>query len=137
MRHRRFPWLATALFGVLLGCGDLKDIFSLQRGLAQEFQTNAINVNLSNSAYLTIVFSNSAAASLPDSERAVFARRVAEFVRDHYPQYQQLSSISVGFASVRGGGGFSISRTDVPYRFTPAELGPPRQPKEATVPKAA
>lgn len=128
--------MTIVALGALLACADLKDIFSLQRGLAQEFHTNAINVNLSNSAYLTIVFSNSPAAALPDSERAVFARRVAEFVRDHYPKYEQLTSIDVGFAAVRGGAGISFTKTDVPYRFTPVELGPPKQPKAELVPKA-
>jgi hypothetical protein len=128
--------IGIAGIGAVLACADLKDIFSLQRGLAQEFHTNAINVTLSNSSYLTILFTNSPSAALPDSERAVFARRVAEFVRDHYPKYEQLTSIDVGFAAVHGAAGISFSKTDVPYRFTPAQLGPPKQPKTDLVPKA-
>src|SRR5438552_1295893 len=69
-------------------------------------------------------------------EQSAFARRVAEYVRDHYAHYDQLQSIQVGFASVKGVG-ITVSSTRIPYRFTPSELGPPRQPKNAIVPKAA
>ncbi|SRR6266568_2227411 len=119
-----------------LGCADLKDMVSLQQGLAREFHTSAINVSLNNSAYLTVVFSNSPVADWSEGEQSAFARRVAEYVRDHYAHYDQLQSIQVGFASVKGVG-ITVSSTRIPYRFTPSELGPPRQPKNAIVPKAA
>ncbi len=118
------------------GCADLKDILSLQQGLAREFQTSAISVNLNNSAYLTVTFSNAPIADQPEAEQAAFARRVAEYVRDHYAHYAQLQSIQVGFASVKGVG-ITFTRTRVPYRFTPSELGPPQPPKATSTPKAA
>ncbi len=117
-----------------LGCADLKDIFSLQRDLSHEFQTSAINVTINNSAYLTIVFTNSPVADLSEPEQSAFARRVAEYVRDHYARYDQLRSIDVGFASVKGVG-VTFTRTRIPYRFTPGELGPPQRPKEGIAPK--
>ena len=118
------------------GCADLKDILSLQQGLAREFQTSAISVNLNNSAYLTVVFSNSPVADSSDAAQSAFARRVAEYVRDHYPHYDQLQSIQVGFASMKGVG-ITFTSTRIPYQFTPSELGMPSQPKSATVPKSA
>ena len=119
-----------------LGCADLKDILSLQRGLSRAFQTSAISVNINNSAYLTIVFTNSPVADLSEPEQSVFARRVAEYVRDHYARYDQLRSIDVRFASVKGVG-VTFTRTRIPYRFTPSELGPAQPPKESIAPKAA
>ena len=120
-----------ALLGALVACADLKDMLSLQRGLAQEFQTEAISININNSVNMTILFSNSPVAQSSDSEQSVFARRVGEFVRDRYPKYDQLQTIAVGFSSVRGTGAFHITNTRVPFRFTPQGLGPPR-----TVPTA-
>jgi hypothetical protein len=123
--------LALGLISLaLIGCADLKDLLSLQQGLSQEFAPSAINVNLNNSAYLTVMFSNSPVADLPEVERAAVARRVAEYVRDHYAHYDQLQSIQVGFAKVKGVG-ITFTSTQIPYQFTPSELGPPRLPKGA------
>ena len=135
MRSSRGLLSVVTLAGAL-GCADLKDIFSLQRDLSHEFQTSAINVTINNSAYLTIVFTNSPVADLSEPEQSAFARRVAEYVRDHYARYDQLRSIAVGFASVKGVG-VTFTRTRIPYRFTPGELGPPQRPKEAIAPKVA
>jgi hypothetical protein len=110
---------------------------SLQQGLAQEFKTSAINVNIENSTSLTILFQNSDTAQLPPDRQAAFARRVAEFVRDHYAHYERLESIQVGFASVKGGFGVRVTSTRVPFRFTPAELGAPRRLKDGAVRKVA
>ncbi len=127
-----------SLLGVAgaFGCADLKDLLSLQQGLAREFETSAIGVNLNNSAYLTVTFSNAPIADQPEPEQAAFARRVAEYVRDHYARYDQLQSIQVGFASVKGVG-ITFTRTRLPYRFTPSELGPPQPSKATSTPKAA
>ena len=119
-----------------LACADLKDLMSLQQGLAAEFQTPAVSVNLSNTAYLTVVFSNSAIADSSEAAQSVFARHVAEYVRDHYPHYDQLQSIQVGFASVKGVG-ITFTSTRIPYRFAPSDLGPAQQPKIPTMRKAA
>lgn len=121
--------LSLLTLAAALGCADLKDIITLQRGLSHEFQTSAISINLNNSRYLTVTFTNSPTADLPEPEQAAFARRVAEYVRDHYARYEQLQSIQVGFSSVKGVG-ITFTSTRIPYRFTPSELGPPLPPKE-------
>jgi hypothetical protein len=128
--------LGLVVVACVFGCADLKELLSLQQGLAREFETSAINVNVNNSAYLTVTFSNAPIADQPEAEQAAFARRVAEYVRDHYAHYDQLQSIQVGFASVKGVG-ITFTRTRVPYRFTPSELGPPQAPKATPAPKAA
>ena len=104
-------------------CADLRDLSALQQDLAREFHHAAVNVNVNNGAYLTVVFQNSQFPSLPDSERAAFARRVAVFVRDHLRGYPRLQSVSVGFASRTGVGPVSYTKSEIPYRFAVAELG--------------
>ena len=114
----------------------MKAILSLQRGLAREFQTSGIGVNLNNSAYLTVTFTNSPVAEASETDQAAFARRVAEYVRDHYARYAQLQSTRVGFSTVKGIG-VRFTSTRIPYQFTPSELGPPQPPKGVPAPKAA
>ncbi len=104
-------------------CADLRDLSALQQDLAREFHHVAVNVNVNNGAYLTVVFQNSQFPSLPDSERAAFAHRVAVFVRDHYRGYARLQNVSVGFASRTGVGPVSYTKSEIPYRFAVGELG--------------
>ena len=60
-----------------LACGDLRELFTLQRGLAAAFHTNAINISLSG-RHLTVMFANSPISELSDSEQGAFARNVAD-----------------------------------------------------------
>ena len=131
-----------ALLGLLTAtstsaCADLKEMMSLQQGLAQEFHTPAINLNLNTSRTLTVVFANSPYADLQSGEQSAFARRVAEYVRDHYAGYARLQRITVGFATVRGGGGMQFSTSRLPYTFTPQDLGAPRPESKPTKPVKA
>ena len=116
-----------ALGVVASGCAEvssLRDLASLQAGLATEFQEPGTSLHLNNRVQLTITFQNSASAELPAAERAALARRVAVYVRDHYPGYAELQTIHVGFVRRVAVGPVTSTRTEVPYRFTPAELGP-------------
>ena len=126
-RHCSAGLLALAALAAA-ACGDLKEVFSLQRGLAHEFNTQAISVNMNTyngNTTITVLFQNSPVAQAPDSEQAALARRVGEYVRDHYSRYAQLQSIDVGFSSVKGGGFVRMTQTRVPFRFTPRDLGEP------------
>ena len=121
--------LRVALLLAAIGCADLKDIFSLQRGLSREFQTNAISINLNNSTDLTVSFTNAPVADSAETARAAFARRVGEFVRDHYPHYDRLQRITVAFSTSSSAGPVRFTRTEAPYRFTHADLGATTLPK--------
>ena len=121
--YRRFALVGTlTLLGLTVACGDIKALLALQQDLMREFQTSSVKVSLGSSR-LTVVFVNSPNADLPESDRAIFARRVAEFVRDHYGAFDQLQSLRVGFETVHGVGGFSVSSSRIPYEFTPSDLG--------------
>src|SRR5258705_13909660 len=110
---------AFVLATLVLGCVDLRELLSLQQGLTKEFNEPGVGVNIHNNANLTVTFSNSSAAGLSDPERAAFARRVAEYVRDHYARYDSLQIIAVGFAAVTKACPVTYTETTVPYRFTP------------------
>jgi hypothetical protein len=116
---------AVAAATLALGCADLRDLLSLQQGLVREFHEPGIGINLNN-ASLTVTFSNSAAADLSEAERVAFARRVAEYVRDHYAHFDTLDGIAVGFATVTKTGPMTFRKTTVPYRFAPRDLAPPK-----------
>src|SRR5439155_26485209 len=104
------------------------ELMSLDLGLIAEFHEQGINVNVYNGHSLTVSFANSPRANEPDSVRAVFARRVAEYVRDHYPygRYSELQSIRVTFNKVSQTDPLTITSTTGAYQFTPADLGAPR-----------
>lgn len=102
----------------------------LQTRLAREFNTPATSVNIMNGVVLTVVLQDAEAASLPDSDRTAFARRVAEFVRDHYRGYARLHTVNVGFATAERTGPRATTATETPYSFATAELGPAPAPAD-------
>lgn len=107
---------------------------TLQQGLAREFNQSAIGINVNNAAYLTVTFASAPAGdSLPDAERAAYARRAAEYVRDHYAHYSLLQSINVRFATVTKTGPVTYTQSSAAYHFTPADLGPPKVSPQKTV----
>jgi hypothetical protein len=112
------------LAGVLLllaACEALSDLNALRLGLQKEFES-AVSVNLTNDRYLAVVFENSEAANLAETERAAFARRVADYVRDNYSSFQQLEEVSVGFRSTRRIGPVGTQKSSAPYVFKRDEL---------------
>lgn len=110
----------VAAWATLAGCGRLSDALALQRTLVHEYHTDAIAVNVDSGAVMTIAFTSSDAAMLAGADRAVFARQVAETVRDHYRAYADLRRITVEFAGT--------SHVNQSYSFTPLQLGAPRTP---------
>lgn len=130
MRSPTMPILLALTLSVA-ACGGFGDMIALQRGLAHEFGTDAIGINVSNNSVLTVTFANTPAATLPDSDRAAFARRVAEYVRDHYPEYPTLAEINVGFSQVHSAGIVTVTNTNVPYTFPTKALGAPHDTTHA------
>jgi len=131
MHHfaRRFRVKSTvlillALTAACIDAGSLRDLMTLQAGIATEFKEPAVSINLMNKVALSVTLQNSPNAKLPPDERAVFARRVALFVRDHYPGYEGLTTVAVGFSTRRGAGPVNFTRTERPYVFKRADLAP-------------
>ena len=128
---RALPLLVATTLAVV-ACAELRDILTLQQGLAKEFNEPAIGININNTS-MTITFANVSADTLPEKDRAAYARRAAEYVRDHYTHYSSLQSVDVRFASVTKTGPVTYTQSSTPYHFTPADLGPPKVSAEKTV----
>jgi hypothetical protein len=124
-RLRRPATLAAALLALALtACGmmgDLRDLSALQTAVAKSYGETAA-VNLSNGKLLTVTFQNSKFATLDGPSRSDFARGVAVFAFTQYARRDSLTSVSIGFRSVKGAGGFTLTTTDVPYSWTATEL---------------
>lgn len=101
--------------------GELRDLRVLSASISTQYGT-AASINLSNGARLTVTFQNSKYSELPDSSREDFARRVAQYAFAQYARRDSLTEIRVGFRSVRGAGGLSVSHSEVPYAWPRAEL---------------
>ncbi len=133
MRIHRLRRAVPVLLLALAGCGDLAALATLQRGIASEFHVADVSVNLKNHDQLTIVLANSPLNAQTPEQRAVTARRVAEYVRDHYARFDSLTTIAIGYGAKQSAGPISVSSTVVPFTFTPAELraAPPAAPHDS------
>jgi hypothetical protein len=109
---------------VLAGCADLQDLRTLASDIGRDFGTANVNIGLNNRVNLTVTFTDLNPAVVPDTAHPAFARRVAEYVRDHYPGYGRLHTVRVAFADQMGAGPVRVTRGTATYEFTPAQLGP-------------
>jgi hypothetical protein len=117
---------------VLASCADLRKVsaefpamLTLQRDLAARFHEPGVSIKWT-ATELRITFVNSRIARLPEGERAATARRVGEFVRDHFARYGELRMIVVGFQSVADYTVVSYSEEQGSYRFSPEDLAQER-----------
>ena len=118
-RIHLLPVLCLAL--ALAGCGDngrLANELSKSYGIANVYYENA------DSTHLRVAFPTSPFAELADSARAGTARKVAEYVRDHFPRYKALDKVTVEFMTRKEteAGGKNVAAR---YPFARAELGEP------------
>lgn len=123
------PGITLLLALSLAGCHFFAQLFALEKGMGARYHATPTSINVNSGTQgtvMTVLFGDSAHVNLPDSDRAVFARDVAEYVRDHYPGYPTLTSVTVGFASTQDYGVVHVTRNQAPYSFTRDELGPAR-----------
>jgi hypothetical protein len=121
MRARRLVLSALALVLALGGCGQIQDALELQQGLAEEFGTEDVTIDFTRAGELTVQFTNWPAERPGADEQARTARRVGEYVRDHYPRFDSLSAVLVSFGWEQAG----VTTTEEPFRFTRDELRRP------------
>ncbi|HTS88088.1 MAG TPA: hypothetical protein VMG41_06305 [Gemmatimonadales bacterium] len=119
---------------LIAACSNLKELQQsvvelqqLQASLTERFGGPGIVVN-ETSTTLIVTFVNSDLAKLPSDQRTAKAREVAEFVREHFPGYARLTSISIALQTRSSLGVASFSRTQTPYTYRTAELGPSALP---------
>ena len=120
---------ALALILLIASCHFFAQLFALQRGMGARYHAQPVSINVNSGTHgtaMTVLFGDSAHVALPDSLRALFARDVAEYVRDHYPDYPSLTTVTVGFSSTQDYGIVHFTRNQAPYSFSHDELGPPQ-----------
>ncbi|HEV7684817.1 MAG TPA: hypothetical protein VGO68_22090 [Pyrinomonadaceae bacterium] len=90
---------------LLAGCGKLTkslgELSQLQTDVAKEFKEKDVGVNLSNGTSLSITFVNSLLNSQEAEQRAIRARRTAQFVTKHYPSIANIEAIWIIFIRVQ------------------------------------
>lgn len=121
---RRGAVFVLALASALAGCfemSSLRDLQKLSAAINERYHEQA-GINLTNGDHLTITFQNSKYATLPADSRQAFALDVARFAFAQYAQRDSLQSVSVGFRAVEGAAGFTLTRSEVPYSWSGAEL---------------
>jgi hypothetical protein len=121
--RRALPFVAIAALVLVAACGGLVDLMRLSSGINHNFGLNS--VNLSNGHLLTVTMKNSPAAGRPDEART--ARRVAEYVRDHYPGFGRLQYVVVAFEQTRQTGPVGYTAGPGSYTFSPGQLGEPHR----------
>jgi hypothetical protein len=106
----------------VFGCSRLKDIFALRSGIVKEFGTENVTVTITNGEIMTVAFVNSPFTDQSREEQGDVARRVADYVREHYADFDSLDVVYVTFGTRRSAGCASYSETGEPFRFTPYQL---------------
>ena len=121
-RFRRRLWLPVlALVLVVPACMDTRQ---LDDDLTRDYGPVEIHHPTSDQRVLRVTFLSSPFAERGDAERRVTARKVAEYVRDHYPRYKALDKVSVEFMTRKEteAGGKHVAAT---YSFVRRELDAP------------
>lgn len=117
---------AVTLASLITACGANGDnLLTVRDSLAQEF--SAPDVGIMSGGQLTVVFQNSKLSDLEPSAREAAARRVAEYVRDHYSGYARLPGVGVAFVTSQRAGPGYLSTTPSRYYFEREALGPAKQ----------
>ena len=114
IRRRNFLFPIVALL-VLSGCND--------GGVGQELSKNygdCLTLLQDSVRSIRVICGNSPLAERPDSERVHTARKIAEFVRDHHPEYKGRERVVVEFRGKKGDPNAAPH-----YDFSTGKLGPP------------
>jgi hypothetical protein len=103
------------------------DTRQLDDDLTRDYGPVEIHYPTSDQSVLRVTFLSSPFAERGDAERRVTARKVAEYVRDHYPQYKSLNKVMVGFQTKKETAADSLYQATAAasYTFTCAELDSP------------
>lgn len=87
--------------------------------------------------HMQVTCRDSPFAERPDAERVVTARKVAEYVRDHYASYHDARDVTVTFWSKKETARGDLKHPQARYTFTRAELGEPPAPAKVKPDTAA
>ena len=122
-RTMRFIGTAVASAVLSVGCGQFGAMFDLQKEITEEFKIGTPAIEISNGKHLKIGFTN---ADIGESSRAdlkELARRIAEFARDNYRDYDDIETVSVSFQGSSQYGPVNVTKTKGHFSFQKSELG--------------
>jgi hypothetical protein len=121
--HRRF-WLPLLVLAfVIPACR--KDDGGFAEALSDTYGPAFVGSPTVDATALQVTFLESPFAERGDAERQATARKVAEYVRDHYPQYKTLDKVIIEFPTKKELAAAKLTHVAGRYTFTTAELGPP------------
>ena len=113
------------LFLMLLlttGCGDVPHLSLLQRGLREEFNHEGIGVGLTDGLILSVTFVDGPWAEASCEDQARLAFQVAEYVRDHYLDFDSLWTVSIAYGQRQSAEPSRVTSTHLPFRFARTSL---------------
>jgi hypothetical protein len=109
---------------VATACGEIPGLVAFGNEFRSHFQLNAVDVKRSD-AELAITVGDERFRSMTDAERGAVARRMAEYVRDHYEGYSRVDAVTLRFAHTRRVAIATTTTSTHVHRFPREELGPP------------
>lgn len=121
-RARTVAVLSLYYCVALSSCTEIRQLAELQQDISRRFATPATSVEIYNGTVLSVSFANSSIGGQSDDQREVFARKVAEYVRDHYAGYPGLSAVAVSFTNVSSTGPITLTSSQSGYTYTVSEL---------------
>ncbi|HEV7591033.1 MAG TPA: hypothetical protein VGO40_23185 [Longimicrobium sp.] len=97
----------------------------MERELSREYGLAFVDFQTTDSTELRVAFPSSPFADGPDVARRGTARKVGEYVRDHYPRYKALNKVTVEFLTKKETVADTLKHVAASYTFSRAALGPP------------
>ena len=129
------PVVVALLLAVSPGCAgrqpasETPEMAVLKRELAQELRSRVPVVEMEDSSGLKVTFYDSGLVRLSRNDKDATARKVIEYVRDNYPPYERLTTVTVGFAPRYGIGRFRFGRQLFITGYRPMIDDPARMPR--------
>ena len=120
---RRFWFALLVLALVVPACRKEDGGFS--EALNNTYGPAFVGSTTADATALEVTFLEPAFAQRADAERRATARKVAEYVRDHYPRYKMLDKVIIAFPTKKELAAEKLPHVAGTYTFTRAELGPP------------
>ena len=83
-------------------CKDARDLLSIRAALGREYPDTQVGLSVTDGLILTVTLTDSPLLLAPCDRQVAMAMRVATFVRDHYPGFDSLQVINIGFSAGNG-----------------------------------
>ena len=124
--RRRLRLGLVALAFAVAACRD-EGRSQLEHELSERYGLVIVGASDSLANDMVVMFPSSPFADRTDAERRGTARKVAEYVRDHYPAYKGIDKVTVAFLTKKEMAADTLLKhVAASYTFTRVELGSPQ-----------